>query len=56
MLNFRKKKIFFSEVKGGKKLKLCINICVIMLYIKCVFIVVVHVVSLLWELKVSIDL
>ena len=52
MLNFRKKysKIFFSEVIRGMKLKLCINVCVIMLYINCVFIAVVHVVSLLWQL------
>ena len=39
MLNFRKKysKIFFSEVIRVMKLKLCINICVIILYINCVF-------------------
>ena len=30
-------KIFFSEVLRGMKLKLCINVCVIILYIKCVF-------------------
>ena len=38
MLDFRKKysKIFFSEVIRGIKLKLCINVCVIMLYINCV--------------------
>ena len=39
MLNFRKEysKIFFSEVIRGMKLKLCINVCVIILYIKYVF-------------------
>ena len=38
MLNFRKKysNIFFSEVIRGMKLKLCINVCVIMFYINCV--------------------
>ena len=38
MLNFRKKysKFFFSEVIWGMKLKLSINVCVIMLYINCV--------------------
>ena len=39
--NFSKKKkyskIFFSEVIRGMKLKLCINVCVIMLYINYVF-------------------
>ena len=44
MLNFRKKykKICFSEVIRAMKLKLCINVCVIMLYIKYVFIAVAH--------------
>ena len=39
MLNFRKKysKIFFSEVIRGIKLKLCTNVCVIILYINYVF-------------------
>ena len=39
ILNFRKKysKIFFSEVMKGIKLKLCIDICVIILYIKYIF-------------------
>ena len=39
MLNVRKKysKIFFSEVIRGIKMKLCINVCVIVLYINCVF-------------------
>ena len=39
MLNFRKKysKIFFSDVIRRMKLKLCINVCVIMVYINCVF-------------------
>ena len=52
MLNFRKKysKIFFSEVIRGVKLKLCINVCVIMRYINFVFIAVAHVVLLLWQL------
>ena len=39
MLNLRKKysKIFFSEVLRGMKLKLYVNVCVIILYIKSVF-------------------
>ena len=39
MLNFQKKisKTFFSEVIMGMKLKLCINVCVIILYINYVF-------------------
>ena len=39
MFNFRKKysNIFFSVVIRGMKLKLCINVCVIILYITCVF-------------------
>ena len=39
MLNFRKQysKIFFSEVMRGMKLKLCINVYVIILHINCVF-------------------
>ena len=39
IVNFQKKysKIFFSEVIRGMKLKLCINVCVIILYIKYVF-------------------
>ena len=40
VLNFRKKKyseIFFSEVIRRMKLKLCINVFVIILYINCVF-------------------
>ena len=49
-------KIFFSEAIWGMKLKLCINVYDISLYIKCVFIAVAHVFSLLWQLKVSIDL
>ena len=49
-------KIFFSEAIRGMKLKLCINVYDISLYIKCVFIAVAHVFSLLWQLKVSIDL
>ena len=35
---------------------LCINVHDISLYINCVFIVVAHVLSLLWQLKVSIFL
>ena len=44
MLNFRKKmlKNLFSEVIRGMKLKLCINVCVNILYIN--FIAVSHVV------------
>ena len=39
MLNFQKKylKTFFSEAIRGMKLKLRINVCVIMLYINYVF-------------------
>ena len=39
MLNFRNRysKIFFSEVIRGMKLKLCINVCVFILYINYVF-------------------
>ena len=35
MLNFRKQysKIFFSEVIRGVKVELCVNVCVILLYI-----------------------
>ena len=44
-------KIFFSEAIWGMKLKLCINVYDISLYIKCVFIAVAHVFSLLWQLK-----
>ena len=40
----------------GMKLKLCINVYDISLYIKCVFIAVAHAFSLLWQLKVSIDI
>ena len=47
-------KIFFSEAIRGMKLKLCINDYDISLYISCVFIVVARVLSLLWQLKVSI--
>ena len=47
-------KIFFSKAIRGMKLKLCINVHDISLYIKCIFIVVAHVLSLLWQLKVSI--
>ena len=44
-------KIFFLEAIWGLKLKLCINVYDIILYIKCVFIAVAHVFSLLWQLK-----
>ena len=44
-------KIFFSEAIWGMKLKLCITVYDISLYIKCVFIAVAHVFSLLWQLK-----
>ena len=52
MLNFRKKysKIFYSGVIRGMKLKLCINVCVIILYINYIFIAVARVVSLLRQL------
>ena len=52
-LNLRRKKIFFSEAIRGMKLKLCIHVHDITLYINCIFIVVAHVLSLLWQLKVS---
>ena len=57
-LNFRNKysKIFFSEAIRGVTLKLCINVYDISLYINFVFIAVTHVYSLLWQLKVSVDL
>ena len=50
----KKKKIqksFFSEAIRGMKLKLCINVHDISLYINCIFFffnVVAHVLSLLW--------
>ena len=54
-LIFEKKKFknfFLKSHKGGDgvKLKLCINICVIILYIDYIFIAVALVVSLLWQL------
>ena len=54
-LNVWKKysKIFFSEAIRGMKLKLCINVHDISLYIKYIFSVVTNVLSLLWQLKVS---
>ena len=57
-LNFRKtySKIFVSEAIRGMKLKLCVNVHGISLYKNCIFIVVAHVLSLLWQLKVSIYL
>ena len=42
-------KIFFSEAIRGMKLKLGINVCVIILYI-VFFIAVAHVVLLIWQL------
>ena len=47
-------KIFFSEAIKGMMLKLCINVHDISLYINYIFIVVANVLSLLWQLKVSI--
>ena len=49
-------KIFFIEAIRGMKLKLSIYVYDISLYTNYVFIVVAHVLSLLWQLKVSIDL
>ena len=52
-VKFSKKKyskIFFSEVIRGVKLKLCINVCVIILCINYIFIAVAHVLSLLCQL------
>ena len=49
-------KTFSSEALRKMKLKLCIHVHDINLYINCVFIVVFHVLSLLWQLKISIDL
>ena len=40
----------------GMKLKLSIHVHDISLYSSCIFIVVAHVLSLLWQLQVSIDL
>ena len=37
-------------IQKSSSQKLCINVCVIILYINCVFIAVAHVVSLLWQL------
>ena len=48
-------KIFSSEIIRAMKLRLCIDVHDISLYIKYVFIAVAHVLSLLWQLKVSID-
>ena len=53
---FEGEKIISSEAIRGMKLKLFINVLNINLYKKCVFIAVAHVLSLLWQLKVSIDL
>ena len=57
-INVRNKysKTFFSEAIRGLKLKLCINVYGISLYINCVFVAVAHVFLLLWQLKGSVDL
>ena len=54
---FKKKssKIFCSEAVKRTKLKLCIHAYDISLYKVCVFIVLVPLLWLLWQLKVSID-
>ena len=54
--NFRNKylKVFFSEAIRGMKLKRCINVYDISLYINFVFIAAAHVFSL--QLKMSLDL
>ena len=49
-------KIFSSEAIREMKLKLSTHLHDISLYIIVFFIVVAYVVSLLWQLKVSIDL
>ena len=49
-------KIFFSEAVRRMRLKLCIHASDISLYKVCVFIVLVPLLWLLWQLKVSIDL
>ena len=55
--NFSKYSKIFLEAIRGMKLKLHINVYDISLYINCVFLIAVaHVFSLLWQLKVSIDL
>ena len=43
--------LFFSEAIRGMKVKLCINVHDISLYINYIFIVVAHVLSLLWQLS-----
>ena len=48
--------IISSEAMRGKKLKLCRTVHDISLYNYCVFIAVAHVLSLIWQLKGSIDL
>ena len=49
-------KIFSSEARRGIKLNLCRNVHNISLYKNGFFIAVVHVLSLLWQHKFSIDL
>ena len=44
-------KIFSSEAVRGMKLKLCIHVHDISLYINMFYIVIAHVLSLLWQLK-----
>ena len=46
-------KIFFSEAIRGMKLKLCINVHDISLYINSIFIVVANGLSLLWQLTMG---
>ena len=48
--------MMFSEAIEGMKLKLCRNVHNISLHIFFIIIVVSHVLSLLWQLKVSIGL
>ena len=49
-------KINSSEAIMGVKLKLCRNVHNISLYKNCIFIAIAHVLSLLWQLRFSIDL
>ena len=50
------KNLLLRSHKGNEAETLCINVHDISLYINYIFIVVAHVLSLLWQLKVSIDL
>ena len=47
-------KSFFSKAIEEMKLKLCLNVHDISLYINSVVIIVAHVLLLLWQLKISI--